>query len=218
MRLIISLLLMTARIIFCGQLCAGPVTILNSTAEPVKKNTWIYETHYGYYYNTYAKNATYWGYARGNGDMDRMGDYDMRYVTHALTPELYYTFIDRILGGILVPTFIKDVKKQDYAGGQEVPSNGFGDMALRADGNRKRYRRLLHKADNPVFDLVPDLPEKRELLRLVPSACGRILETPMNPLIPPRKPRARLFRVIANGDHIIKLLSYKFSYGLGRVF
>ena len=113
-------------------LFAGPITIFNGTAEPLKKGKWVIESHYGYYQTAVIKNTAYWGYTQGNGHMDDIGDHDMRYINQALTSEVYYAFTDRLLAGILVPYVMRDVRKQPFVVGKESKSHGFGDITTRA--------------------------------------------------------------------------------------
>lgn len=108
---------------------AGPITIFNGTAERVPEGKWIIEAHYGYYQTTVIKNTAYWGYASGDGHMDNIDNYDMRYINHVFTSEVYYAFTDRVLIGGVFPYVIRDVKKQPYVGGK-VSSNGPSDIAL----------------------------------------------------------------------------------------
>jgi hypothetical protein len=110
---------------------AGPITIFNGTAERLPKGKWVVEAHYGYYKMTVIKNTAYWGYAKGDDHLDSMSAYDMRYINNVLVSEIYYAFTDRVLVGGLFPYFIRDVKKQPFAQGEEVFSDGFGDIALR---------------------------------------------------------------------------------------
>ncbi|MFC2149722.1 transporter [Candidatus Auribacterota bacterium] len=117
----------------CGgrTLFAGPITIFNGTAEPVKKGKFIVETHYGYYQNELVKNTAYWGLVEGNGGMDNINDLNTKYIVQAYTSEFYYAFTDRFLAGIVVPYVVRHVKTPAHFGGNQVSSNGFGDMSGR---------------------------------------------------------------------------------------
>lgn len=111
---------------------AAPIMVDNATAEILPKGKWNAEFHYAYYPFTRVKNTAYYGYAKGDGIMESMSDYGMRYAGQVYLSELYYAFTDALLAGAVFPYVVRDVKKQAFLNNEKVSSNGFGDCAVRA--------------------------------------------------------------------------------------
>jgi hypothetical protein len=77
------------------------------------------------------KNTAYWGYTQGNGHMDSMSGHDMKFLNQVFLYETYYGVTERFTAGVIVPYFLRDVRKQPFTGNGEVSSNGNGDIAFR---------------------------------------------------------------------------------------
>jgi len=92
---------------------------------------WDTEFHYEYYPVTWIKNTAYYGYARGDGKMDWMSDYNMRFTSQVYVSELYYAVTDKLTVGGVFPYLVRDVRKQPFLSHEDVSSNGFGDCVAR---------------------------------------------------------------------------------------
>ena len=124
--------LVLATLIATGTALAAPIMVDNATAEILPKGKWDAEFHYGYYPFTRIKNTAYYGYARGDGKMDRMSDSNMRFIQQVWLSELYYAVTDKLLVGGAFPYVARTVRKQPFLSHEDVSSNGFGDCAARA--------------------------------------------------------------------------------------
>lgn len=111
---------------------AAPITSDNGCAEPLPKGGWDIELHYGYYDAGVIKNTAYWAYTQGNGHMDDIDEHTMKYISQVVTLETYHAFTDRLTAGFIFPYLLREVKKQPYAGGTEVDSDGIGNIGVKA--------------------------------------------------------------------------------------
>lgn len=110
---------------------AGPILIDNGTAEVLPKGKWVAEYHYGYYQATVIKNTAYWGYEKGNGEMQKMSKYDMKLINQVQTLEVYHALTDRVLIGGVFPYLMQNIAKQRFLNNEKDSSSGFGDSAFR---------------------------------------------------------------------------------------